>query len=86
MKLPILILLSAVLLAIPSPAADRAAENLIAKIEESQATRGAVIRAKLTVEDARSAADWFLAADPLRRPLPEDLGEILDGQVGIEVG
>jgi hypothetical protein len=38
----------------PAPAADRAADDLIGKIMDSQNTRGAVVRAKLTVEDTAS--------------------------------
>ncbi len=56
MKLPAVSILASalVLLAVQSPAADRAAADLIAKIEESQRTDGAVIRAKLTVENTKS--------------------------------
>jgi hypothetical protein len=56
MKLPILpsLSLALALLSVPLSAADRAAEDLIAKIEESQDTRGAMIRAKLSIEDAKS--------------------------------
>lgn len=56
MKMPPLfsMLVALALFAAPSLAADRAADDLIAKIEEAQKTRGATIRVKLTVEDTKS--------------------------------
>jgi hypothetical protein len=48
------LLAALVISGVPAPAADSVADDLVEKIMESQNTRGAVIRATLTVEDAAS--------------------------------
>lgn len=52
--LPILLALALISPAMKTRAADRAADELIGKVLDSQNTRGTMIRAKLTVEDTAS--------------------------------